>query len=36
VRQFEFQAPIENGVPSTMWIKFVIKFQIHGLTTTGP
>jgi protein TonB len=30
VRQYEFQPPIENGVPSSMWIKFVITFQIHG------
>jgi TonB family protein len=30
VRQFEFQAPIEHGEPSTMWIKFVIKFRING------
>jgi protein TonB len=32
VRQFEFQAPVENGEPSTMWIKFVIKFRINGQT----
>jgi len=30
VRQYEFQPPVENGVPSSMWIKFVITFQIHG------
>ena len=30
VRQFEFQAPVENGERSTMWIKFVIKFRING------
>jgi TonB family protein len=32
VRQFEFQPPVENGEPSTMWIKFVIKFRINGQT----
>jgi TonB family protein len=30
VRQFEFQAPIENGVPTPMWIKFLIKFRINS------
>ncbi len=30
VRQFEFQPPIENGVATTMWIKFVIKFRINS------
>lgn len=30
VRQFEFQPPIENGVPTTMWIKFVIKFRMNS------
>lgn len=30
VQQFEFQPPIENGVPSSMWIKFVIRFRING------
>lgn len=30
VRQFEFQPPVENGEPSTMWIKFVIKFRINS------
>jgi TonB family protein len=30
VRQFEFQPPIEDGEPSTMWIKFVIKFRINS------
>ena len=29
VRQFKFQPPIENGVPSSMWIKFRIKFRIN-------
>jgi len=28
VRQFEFQPPIVDGEPSTMWIKFVIKFRM--------
>lgn len=30
VRQFVFQPPIENGRPSTMWVKFQIKFRIFG------
>ena len=30
VRQFEFQPPIENGEPTTMWIKFVIKFRMNN------
>lgn len=30
VRQFEFQPPIENGVPTPMWIKFLIKFRINS------
>lgn len=30
VRQFEFQPPIENGEPTTMWIKFVITFRLKG------
>jgi protein TonB len=30
VRQFEFQPPVENGEPTTMWIKFVIKFRINS------
>jgi TonB family protein len=30
VRQFEFQPPVENGVASTMWIKFVIKFRMNS------
>ena len=29
VRQFKFQPPIENGVPSSMGIKFRIKFRIN-------
>jgi protein TonB len=28
VRQFEFQPPVEDGRPSSMWIKFVIKFRM--------
>lgn len=28
VRQFEFQPPIVDGEPSTMWIKFLIKFRM--------
>lgn len=30
VRQFVFQPPVENGRPSSMWIKFVIKFRIYS------
>lgn len=30
VRQFEFQPPVVNGIPSTMWIKFRIKFRINS------
>lgn len=30
VRQFEFQPPIENGLPTPMWIKFLIKFRINS------
>jgi len=30
VRQFEFQPPIENGIPTPMWIKFLIKFRINS------
>jgi periplasmic protein TonB len=30
VRQFEFQPPVENGVATTMWIKFVIKFRMNS------
>jgi len=30
VRQFLFQPPTDHGVPSTMWIKFRIKFRIFG------
>ncbi len=30
VRQFEFQPPIENGLPMPMWIKFLIKFRINS------
>ena len=29
VRQFEFQPPTEDGVPTPMWIKFVIKFRMY-------
>jgi len=29
VRQFEFQPPTENGEPTSMWIKFVIKFRMY-------
>jgi protein TonB len=28
VRQFEFVPPVIDGAPSTMWIKFVIKFRM--------
>jgi periplasmic protein TonB len=28
VRQFLFRPPTENGRPSTMWVKFLIKFRI--------
>jgi protein TonB len=28
VRQFEFQPPVIDGEPSTMWIKFIIKFRM--------
>lgn len=28
IRQFMFQPPIKNGQPSSMWIKFLIKFRI--------
>jgi TonB family protein len=30
VRQFVFQPPIINGQPSTMWIKFVVKFRLNN------
>ena len=30
VRQFLFQPPIENGRPTPMRIKFLIKFRIYG------
>jgi TonB family protein len=30
VRQFRFQPPTKNGVPSSMWIKFLIKFRIFS------
>ncbi|HEX6792056.1 MAG TPA: TonB family protein, partial [Candidatus Krumholzibacteria bacterium] len=30
VRQFVFQPPIVDGEPSTMWIKFVIKFRLNS------
>jgi len=30
VRLFEFQPPIENGYPTSMWIKFVIKFRMNN------
>lgn len=30
VYQFEFQPPIEDGQPSTMWVKFKVKFRIFG------
>jgi len=29
VQLFEFQPPIEDGRPSSMWIKFVIKFRMY-------
>jgi protein TonB len=29
VRQFEFQPPVEDGRPTPMWIKFVIKFRMY-------
>ena len=29
VRQFVFQPPIVDGEPSTMWIKFIIKFRLN-------
>lgn len=30
-RQFEFQPPTdERGRPSTMWVKFLIKFRVYG------
>jgi periplasmic protein TonB len=30
VRQFTFQPPVENGEPSTMWIKFVYTFHMNS------
>jgi TonB family protein len=30
VRLFEFQPPIENGEPSTMWIKFKYTFHLNS------
>lgn len=30
VRQFVFQPPVQNGKPTSMWIKFLIKFRIFG------
>lgn len=30
VRQFIFQPPVQNGKPTSMWIKFLIKFRIFG------
>lgn len=29
VRLFEFQPPLEDGRPTSMWIKFVIKFRLY-------
>lgn len=30
-RQFEFQPPTdEKGKPTTMWVKFLIKFRVYG------
>jgi protein TonB len=29
VRLFEFQPPVEDGQPTSMWIKFVIKFRMY-------
>jgi TonB family protein len=28
VRQFLFQPPTENGQPTSMWVRFLIKFRI--------
>jgi len=30
VKKFVFQPPTQNGVPSSMWIKFLIKFRIFS------
>lgn len=30
VRQFRFQPPTRDGKPSSMWIKFLIKFRIYS------
>jgi TonB family protein len=30
VKQFVFQPPTRGGKPSSMWIKFLIKFRIYG------
>jgi TonB family protein len=30
VRQFVFQPPVERGKPTTMWIKFVIRFRMFS------
>jgi TonB family protein len=30
VRQFLFQPPIRDGQPTSMWIKFLIKFRIFN------
>lgn len=36
VRQFEFQPPIVDGEPSSMWIKFVIKFRMSDSLSPLP
>jgi len=30
VREFRFQPPTENGKPTTMRIKFLVKFRIQA------
>jgi TonB family protein len=30
VRQFLFRPPVRNGEPTSMWIKFRIKFRIFS------
>jgi len=30
VKQFVFKAPIRDGKPSSMWIKFLVKFRMFG------
>jgi TonB family protein len=30
VKQFQYQPPVEDGKPTTMWVKFMVRFRISG------